>query len=58
MKARNTPARVRDFPQVPVRLSPDRMEKLQRIAAENERSVSAQARLFINQILDREQLPA
>lgn len=50
--------KVRDMPQVLVRITPHRMDKLRRLAEENERSLSAQARLFLNRQLDNEEAPA
>lgn len=51
-------AMIRDMPQVLVRIEPQRMEKLRRLAEENERSVSGQARLLLSRQIDKEEASA
>lgn len=44
--------------QVPVRLDQRRMEKLRRLARENERTIAAQARHYMNQVIDEAEVTA
>jgi len=58
MNRRPKKAKVGEMPQVLVRIEPHRMEKLRRMAAQNERSIAAQARLIMKQGIDREEASA